>query len=245
MDGVGSSDVGANLVGEGLQGRLVDVGDGEAGARLGEKPREGAADLANALDGDAPTREVGRAPEEAGRAAHGGHQPAGGDGGGVAGAAGVVGRPGDVPGLPGNHLHVGDGRPHVLGGDVGAAKRLDGTTVRAQQAFGLEGAGIADDDALSSAVVETSGGVLAGHGAGEAERVGEGVLLALVGVEARASEGRSENGRVNGNDGPQARLAILGEEQALVTVLFDGSEYLHGFDGSAATGRSRTRRKGR
>ena len=54
MDSVGSGDVGPDLLGEGLQRLLVDVGDGETGAVRGQKPREGATHFANTLDGDMP-----------------------------------------------------------------------------------------------------------------------------------------------------------------------------------------------
>ena len=175
-------------------------------------------------------------PEGLGRPAHGGEQPAGGGRRGVAGPARVLGRAGYVRGFAGDQLHVGHGRADVLGGDVGATKGLDGAAVGAHEALGLERTGVADDDALAAAEVEPGGGVLAGHGAGEAEGVREGVLLRRVGVEARASERRPEDGRVHGDDGLQPRLAIAGEENLLVTTLIGCGKYVHRFDGSAGAG---------
>src|SRR4029453_13902809 len=84
---------------------------------------------------------------------------------------------GDEPGLLGEHVHVGDVGPDVLGGDVAAAEALDEAAVGAQQGLGLDPLGVADDDRLAPAEVEPGHGRLVAHAPGQPEDVGQGVVL--------------------------------------------------------------------
>ena len=75
---------------------------------------------------------------------------------------------------------------------------------------------VADDDRLAAAVVQAGQRVLVGHGAGQVEHVGQGRVLARVGVEPGSAQRRAERGGVDGDDGPQAALRVLAEDDLLV-----------------------------
>src|SRR4029450_14002228 len=136
-------------------------------------------------------------------------------------AAAAVGRraAGDEPGLLGEHVHVGDVGPDVLGGDVAAAEALDEAAVGAQQGLGLDALGVADDDRLAPAEVEPGHGRLVAHAPGQPEDVGQGVVLRGVGIEAGATERRAEGGRMDGDDGLQAggRVVVVDDLFVLAT----------------------------
>ena len=75
---------------------------------------------------------------------------------------------------------------------------------------------VAHDHGLAATEVEPGEGRLVGHAAGEVEHVGEGVGGRGVRQEPGAAEGRTEGGGVDRDDGAQAGLRILGEDDLLV-----------------------------
>ena len=68
-------------------------------------------------------------------------------------------------------FEVAAGGADVRGGQVATAQGIDESAPGAQQALGLVGPGVADDDAFAAAQVEASGRRLVGHGLGQAQGV--------------------------------------------------------------------------
>src|SRR5690606_13783970 len=128
------------------------------------------------------------------------------------------GAAGDVVALPGDDVHVLAVGPDVTGGDVAPAQRLHEPAVGAQQRLGLVRGRIADEHGLAAAVVEPGEGVLVGHGAGEVEHVGEGLLLGGVRVEPRAAEARAERGTVDRDDRVQPAALVRAEHHLLMSA---------------------------
>ncbi len=89
------------------------------------------------------------------------------------------------------------------------------------------GAGVGPDEALAAAKVEPGGGALVGHGAGETEDVGEGVLLGGVGPDADAAEGGTEGGVVDTDEGPEAGALVDGNQELLVVAGLQGVDDVH------------------
>ena len=84
----------------------------------------------------------------------------------------------------------------------------------------------------SPAVVESGHGVLVRHPAGEVQRVGDGLRLGRVGVEARAAESGAERGGVDGDHRAEPDCGVGDEHDLLVAV----ARHELG-DGTAADGR--------
>ena len=118
--------------------------------------------------------------------------------------------------FPGDDVHVLAVGAHVAGGDVAAAEGGDEPAVGAQQRFGLDLGGIADDDRLAAAVVQARQRVLIRHGDGEPQHVGQGLVLAAVRIEAGAAEGRAQRGGVDADDRLEAAAVVLAEGDLLV-----------------------------
>ena len=105
---------------------LVDVGDHELRAALGQHLGQPAADAAEADHGDAAAAEVVGAERALAGDAQRDLAAERGPRAGVARAAVALGEAGDVLRAARDHLHVGLGGADVLGGQVGAVERLDG-----------------------------------------------------------------------------------------------------------------------
>lgn len=126
-------------------------------------------------------------------------------------------------------VHVGDVGADVARGDVPAAERGHETPVGEQQFLGLVALRVTDDHGLAAAVVEPGHGVLVRHAAREVERVGDGLLLAGVRVEARTAECGAQGGGVDGDDGLEAAGSVLAEHDLLMTPLIrmeQGVQYI-------------------
>lgn len=121
---------------EGLDGSGVDVGDDDLGAVLDEVAREDPADLADAGDADATSREGGRTPQVLGCGPHALEDPERGEDGGVAGAALLGGATGGEAGRLGDDVHVLHVGAHVARRDVAAAEALDEPAEGTEQARG-------------------------------------------------------------------------------------------------------------
>ena len=96
----------------------------------------------------------------------------------------------------------------VGGGQVAASQGVDEAAVGTHQRLGLLGMRVADDDRLAAAEVESSGRRFVGHSLREAQGVGEGVGLALVGPHAGAAAGRAQRSVVDGYDCLEARAGV-------------------------------------
>ena len=119
-------------------------------------------------------------------------------------------------GLPGDDVEVGVVGADVAGGEVAPAERLDEPAVGAQQRLGLVRAGVADDHRLAAAEVQPGEAVLVRHGPRQPQRVGDGVVLGGVRVEAGAAQRRPQRRRVDGDDRPQSGLLVAAEDDLLV-----------------------------
>jgi hypothetical protein len=201
---------------EPLDGAGADVADDDRGAVLEQVPDQVRADLADALDADAPAVQRRAAPGVLRRGPHRLVDAERGQHGAVAGAAVLGGAPGDEPRLAGDDVHVLHVGADVAGGVVAARERLDEAAVGAQQRLGLVGGRVAEDDRLAAAEVDAGAGRLVGHRAAELQDVLEGLGLGRVRVEARAAERRTERGAVHGDDRLQAAGAVLAEDDLLV-----------------------------
>ncbi len=126
------------------------------------------------------------------------------------------GTAGDEVAFLGDDVHVGAERAHIAGRVVAAVERLDHAAVGAQKGLGLDLLRIADDDGLAAAEVESGEGGLVGHALRKVEDIGEGILLGRVRVEPRTAEGRTEIGRIDGDDGLEAGLMVLAEDDLLM-----------------------------
>ena len=177
------------------------------------------ADLADARDADLAAAQRRVAPQVLGGGPHALEDAEGGEHGRVARAAVLRGAPGRPAALARHDVHVGDVGADVAGGHVPPAERGDEAAVGEQQLFGLDLLGVADDHGLAAAVVETGHGVLVRHPAREVQRVGDGLRLARVRVEAGAAEGGAQGGGVEGDDGLEAAGAVLAEHDLLMTAL--------------------------
>ena len=130
-------------------------------------------------------------------------------------------------GLAADDVHVGLGRADVLGRDVPPRERFDEPAVGAEKGLRLGRARVADDHRLAATEVEPGRGRLVGHALRETEHVLECGVLGLVRVEAGAAERGPESGGVDGDDRPQAALAVMAIDDLLVVVDPDPLEELH------------------
>ena len=215
------------LVADPVDRRGADVADQDLGAGLGQVPDQAAADLADALDGDAAAAQVWGAPDVLGGGQHALVDAVGGEYGGVAGAAVGRGPAGDVGALAGDDVHVLAVGAHVAGGDVAPVQRLDEPAVGAEQGLGLQLGGVPDDDRLAAAVVQAGQGVLVGHGPGQAEHVLQGRGLVLVGVEPGSAQGGAELGGEDRDDRAQPGGGVLAEHHLFVTTLATSEDIRH------------------
>ncbi len=126
-----------------------------------------------------------------------------------------------------HHHHVLDRGAHVLGGHIRAPKGIHGPAERLEEFLRLVGSGIADDHSLSATERETGGGRLVGHGAGEAQHIGERFVHGGVVPVPGSAEGRAEEAGVHPDHRPQPGLRIRGEPQALVPPIRQFLEELH------------------
>ena len=175
-----------------------------------------APDLADAGDADGAPGEPTLAPDLLGRGAHALEGAVRRQHRAVARAAVGDGAAGDVVALARDVVHVLAEGAHVARGEVATVERLHEAAVGAQQGLGLEHGRVADDDCLAAAEVEPGERVLVGHPAREVEHVDDRVVGAGVGVEPRPAEAGPEGGGVEGDDGPEARRAVVAEDDLLV-----------------------------
>ena len=208
---------------------LVDVRRDDAGAVLDEVPGVVGGDLAEALDGDGPALQGIGAEHLAGAGLGALVQPVSGDDLRAAQSAHGLGQTGGVGGLLAHLDDVIDNGAHVLGGEEPAAQGVDEAAVGAEQRLGLVGAGVADDERLAAAEVESGEGGLVGHGAGEPQHVDDGLLLGGEGPHACAAAGGAERGVVDADERPQARLLVGVHRELFVVVLVHVVEYVHGW----------------
>ena len=197
----------------------ANVADDDRRPGLDQMADQAPADLAHALDADHPAVQAGLTPGVLGCRPHALEHAERGEHGGVARAAVRHRAPGDVPRLPADDVHVLAVGADVTRGDVAPVQRLDEPAVRAEQRLGLAGGRIADDDGLPAAVIQPGQRVLVGHGAGQVEHVGQGAIFVRIRVEPRPAQARAERGGVDGDDGPQAAVRVLAEDDLLVPVL--------------------------
>ncbi len=123
---------------------------------------------------------------------------------------------GDPPGLSCDHVHVLDVRTDVAGGDVATAERGHEASIGAQQRLGLVPVGVAEDDCLAAAEIQTGAGGLVGHSLGQSEGVEEGRVLVGIGVEPGPPEGRAEGCRVDRDDCAQSAGGVHAEDHLFV-----------------------------
>ena len=201
---------------EGAHGIRVDVGHDDLGAVLEEVLGEPAADLPHPGDADAATGQRGLAPHVLRRRPHALEHAVCREHRRVARATALRRASGRPAGRLADDVHVGDVGADVAGRDVAPAEGLDEPAVGPQQLGRLVAVRVADDDGLAAAVVEPGDGVLARHGAREAQHVGDGVVGRGVGVEPCAAEPRTQRRRVEGDDRTQPRVGVGAERDLLV-----------------------------
>jgi hypothetical protein len=138
-----------------------------------------------------------------------------GEGRGVA----AVARPaGDVRGRLRHHVHVGDRRADVLGGDVAPAEPLDRRPHRPHHRRRLAPAGRGHDDRLAAAERQAGERRLVAHAAAEPQHVGDCLGLGGVAPDPAAAERRAERGVVDRDDRMQPRGRVVREDDLLVGV---------------------------
>src|SRR5579885_337517 len=209
----------------------VDVGDEHLGAVFAQQLDEFHADVAGALHRVAVLADVLAAEPRVERRHQALHRAVGGERRGIARTAVHLVHAGDEFGLAEHPLHVVDVDADVFGGDVAAVERIDETTERAEQRLGFVLGRIADDHRLAAAQVQAGDGVLVGHAAGQAQHVVDRLGFALVRPHAQTAQRRAEHGVVNGDDGLQARLLVVAEDDFLVARGGDGFEDHRGGSG--------------
>jgi len=124
------------------------------------------------------------------------------EGGGISGATVRHVRTDDVTSFDLNVVYVLGRDSYVLGDDVATAYSLDITAQGAKERFGIVGARAANDHALAPTQVEAAHGRLVGHPSCEAQGVGYGLALGVVGPHPAAAESRPKDGIVDRDDGP-------------------------------------------
>ena len=177
------------------------------------------ANLADALDGD------GQAFQAVGTVQHlGGCLDAlpHADGGVGRGVAADSGQTADVLGLAGHNDGVVAGGVHILGGDVAAAQGIDSLTKGLEHSLGLL-AGVGHNDSLAAAEVQTGCCVLVGHTTAQAHNIKQSILGGSVGPQTAAADGGASDGVMYGDDGLQASLFIIDEQDLFVAA------FAHGF----------------
>ena len=228
-------DLGVQL-GEGAHRLLAHVRDHDLGAVREQVPDEVAADLADARDADLAAAQRRVAPQVLGRGPHALEDAEGGQHGRVARAAVLGGAAGGPLAGARHDVHVGDVGADVAGRHVAPAERGHEPAVGEQQVFGLDRLGVADDHGLAAAVVEPGHGVLVRHPARQVERVGDGLGLGGVRVEARTAQGGAQGGGVDGDDGPEPGGSVLAEHDLLVSALVGAEEGVQYVIGSGHIG---------
>ena len=198
----------------------VDVAHHDAGARPDQEGDHLRPDGSQPLDRDGAPLERIRLVDRPGARFHALHDAKrGGPADGPRASPGS--RQGDdVRRLHPHVLHLAQGGPDVLAGDVDPAEPVDEPPQGAEQHLALLAPRVADDHALAAPQVHPRGGVLVGHAPREPERVFDGVHLGRVRPHPGAPGGRAEGGVVDGDDGPQAHRPVLADEEVLVIVPF-------------------------
>ena len=226
VDFLGAHGFAAHVDG-GLDGFFVDVGDEDLGVFLAQQLDELHADVPHALHGVAVLADFLVAELTLQTGADALERAEGGERRGIARAAVDLVHADGVVGFLEDVFHVVDVDTDVFGRDVAAVQRIDETAHGAEQRFGLVLARVADDDGLAAAQVQAGNRRLVGHAARQAQNVVEGILLGGVGPHAHATQGRSERGVVNGDDGLEPGILVVTEDDLLVLGRVDGFKQIH------------------
>ena len=117
---------------------------------------------------------------------------------------------------------------HVLGGDVQPVQAVDETAHSQEQGFGLEGLGIADDDALATAQAGFGHGGLVAHPPGQPQHIRHGLFLGAVGEHTHAAQGLAEGCVVHSDEGVQARGLVHAAHHFLVVRDGDFGDFHRG-----------------
>ena len=215
-EGIGGIDAAHGSGAPGLVHPLaVGVRGDDVDMTVDEQPDDLAADLPGPQHKDGPALEAG-APTAARRRFHRHHDAVRGGGTGITRPAEADGGARHEGCRLADQVHVGLRRPDVLRRDVAPAQAVDGGGEVAQEGRGLHDAGIPDDDRLAAALRQSGQGRLLRHGPGQAENVTERERNVGVGIETGAAERRTEQRRMDGDDGVQAALLTPDDDDVLV-----------------------------
>ena len=237
--GAGRQDVavgGQNRVGGGhlqtpvpgaIEGIIEYVGDDDSRVLLHQVLAQMAGHLAESLDGHGPAAQAAVAPDFLGTGLHPHVKAQPGHDGGIPAASEGDGQAGDVSGLLPHEFQVAPRRSNVGGGQVAAAKSIDGAAVGSHQGLGLIPVRVANNHALASPEVETGGRRLVGHRAGEAQRISKRLGLALIGPHAGTATRRPQRGVMNSDYGLQSRGGVGEHRHLFMALVAHLLEYVH------------------
>ena len=175
--------------------------------------------LAEALHGHGASAEGIATPHGGGAGAHSHVDAQPGHYGSVPAAAEGGVQAHYILGFLAHGFQVPSGGADVGGGDIAPAQGIDETAPGAQQALGFLGAGVANDNALAAAQVEAGGGGFVGHGAGQAQGVGDGVGFGGIVPHPGAAAGGAQGSIVDGDDAAEARFGVAVHRHLLVALL--------------------------
>ena len=198
---------------------LVIISHDEFGTLFLEVLQQVGAHVAHALHANALAGQALGAVGFFGSGFHAHVSAVGRDGRGVAGAAHALGQAGYVLGFHADVLHVLGGHVHVLGRDVLAVQVLHEAAELAQQGFGLQRLGVANDDGLAAAQVQARDGGLVGHAAAQAQHVVQGFHVGSVVPHAGAAQRGPKHRVMDADNGFEARLVVVAKHDLLVLVL--------------------------
>ncbi len=153
-------------------------------------PSQLGTDVADSLDGHPQAIEILPVQAVTHGAAHGAENAPGSEGGRVAGGT-FPAEAADMLGGLCNHPHIGFARTGILGGDVVAVQRIDQPAHGAQQFRGLVATRVGDDHGLAAAQRQVGQRRLVGHAAGQAQHIGQCLIVTGVGEDAQAAQGRA------------------------------------------------------
>src|SRR5215212_11790055 len=168
QDLIGLDLLGAELLDRTLYGRLVHVGDDQVRTLLVQQTTQVVADVPDALHGDDPAFQRGRAEDLLGAGPHPLQDSEGCEWRGVARAAAGDVDPDDVRGLDPDEVRILRRGAHVLRHDVAPAEGLDVAPERAEERLGLIRVRVPDDHGLPAPEVEAARGGLVGHPSSQA-----------------------------------------------------------------------------